>query len=145
MSALPVYGTVPQWGMFITFLAAVLGVWLKFRQQNFDFSAADRKSFKESIAELERKVTECEAREADRIQEIKGLHEELFGLRKQHIQEQISFARAIIQSLGRESPQLSVLLSALENGQRALDAQKEAQKQVHQLTGVTGDTHTEGE
>jgi chromosome segregation ATPase len=132
-------GTIPQWGMFVTFLVAILGVWLKLRQQQFDFSSSDRKTLGDKIQRLEKKVEDCEAREQERIGEIKELHEEIFGLRKQHIQEQISFARAIIESLGKESPQLNVLLTAMENGHRAL----EAQRKIHQLTGVRGDILTE--
>lgn len=141
MQEITVLGTLPQWGMFVTLVVAVLGAWINYRRQNFDFTAAARKAYEDRIKELERKVEDCEGREADRTQEIKQLHEEMFGLRKQHIQEQISFAQAIISSLGRESPQLSMLLSALENGHRSLEAQRQAaEARVHKLTGVVGDS-----
>jgi hypothetical protein len=132
-------GTAPQWAILAAVLIALIKTWPLIQQQLIAAAEGRRSAYYKRIAELEAAVRkcqeECAADKDDMLQQIKGLHEELFGLRKQHIQEQISFARAILDSLGRESPQLNILLRALENGQKALDAQRE----VHQVTGVKGD------
>lgn len=136
-----VVGTVPQWGMFITFIGVALAFVPKIRQQNFDFTAAARKVYEDRITSLEKKVEDCEedreAKEAELKRQIKDLHDELFGLRKQHIQEQISFVQAIIRSV--DSPELKSLLAALDRGHRAVVANES----VYQLTGVRGDVKGE--
>lgn len=121
-------GTPPQWALlalaFITFLKFVL----PWRQQSFVNEAQYRKENKELMDRVIKCERECEEHK-------KALHEEMFGMRKQHMQEQISFARAIIDSLP-DNPQLHLLLKALENGQKSLKYIEE----VEQVGGpVMGD------
>jgi hypothetical protein len=140
-------GSVPLWGLFATVLVTLIKTWPIIMERVEAAKAGRRVAYKDRITELEKQVQDCwekcEARDAEATKEIRGLHDEIFGLRKQHMQEQISFARAIIDSLGKESPQLAVLLSAMENGQKALEATR--RRRIRELRGVVGDKETEGE
>jgi hypothetical protein len=133
-----------MWILLASVLTTLIKTWPLIQERVHTAKAAQRKDYRDRIQELEGQVRtcqeECAADKEELTGEIKKLHEEIFGLRKQHVQEQISFARAILDSLGRESPQLNILLRALENGQKTLDAQRN----VQQLSGVEGDANTEG-
>jgi hypothetical protein len=149
MSGIPSWaGSVPMWFLLATVIGTLIKTWPAIMERVEVAKARKSVAFKDRIAELEAQVKDCwekcDARDAEATREIRGLHDEIFGLRKQHMQEQISFARAILDSLGKDSPQLSVLLKAMENGQRSLEAAHlKKQKDVHELTGVTGDAKTD--
>ena len=100
-------------------ILTLIKVWPIIQKNVYEARTAKRGEYNKRITDLENALQacreDCDARDDEAKREIRSLHDELFGLRKQHMQEQISFARAILDSLGRESPQLSVLLTALEN------------------------------
>jgi len=122
-------GTPPQWGIFIMCLIAFLKFVLPWKQQEFDHHATYRKENKELMERVLKCERECEEHK-------KQLREEIFGLRKQHVQEQISFARAIIDSIP-DSPHLQALLRVLENGQRSLESVHELKGPITDKGGVT--------
>jgi len=144
-------GSVPMWGLFATVLITLIKTWPIIMERVEVAKAGKRGEYNSRIVELEKQIKDCwekcDARDAEATVEIRNLHDEIFGLRKQHIQEQISFARAIIDSLGQDSPQLIFLLQMMENGQKSLEAKRKQEQakdpNVHELTGVVGDSQGE--
>lgn len=132
-------GWLPLWGIFGMVLIAFIKVWPQLKQQSIDERLSIKNGYIDRIKGLERDVKECRDQcDADTRQlneHITALQEELYGLRKQHIQEQISFINAITQSV--DAPQLKILLQALENGSRALDAAR--------ITPVDGPVQDKGQ
>lgn len=113
---LPVWaGTVPQWGMFILLAIAVVRVSPQWLNSLLTATQNKRASQGQRITELEEAVKFCRE-ECDRQTEM--LHKEIHGLRRQHIQEQISLINTIIQSV--DAPQLKLFLRTLESVQRDL-------------------------
>lgn len=130
-------GSVPQWGMFILLLIAVvrtspqwLGVW-----SNMKLQASNRVATR--ITELESNLREAHRDYDEKIQkcrddcdkqtkflqdEIGDLEDAIAGMRKQHIQEQISLINTIIESV--DAPQLKLFLRTLETVQRNLPVQE---------------------
>lgn len=113
---LPVWaGTVPQWGMFVLLAIAVVRVSPQWLSSLLTATQNKRASQGKRITELEEAVRFCRE-ECDRQTEI--LHNELHGMRRQHVQEQISLINTIIQSVN--APQLKLFLRTLESVQRDL-------------------------
>lgn len=116
-------GSVPLWALLGTVVIALIKVWPSLKQLDQTSEAAIRKELRERVEELK---GDCK-RATDAIRECQencdketnALREQMLGMRRQHVQEQISFARAIIDSIP-ESGQLKVVLNALEAGERAL-------------------------
>lgn len=117
-------GSPPQWGLFALALIAFFRFVIPWRQQSIDSGIQYRRENKDLLERVIKCERECEEHK-------KELREEIFGMRKQQMQEQISFARAIIDSLP-DNPHLKLLLTALENGQRSL-------KHVEEVKGPMGD------
>lgn len=134
----PWAGNLPTWFVFAAVVIALIKMWPSLHKINLDATAQKRSGYTARITELEGKLEdqkkECDEREERLMGEVKSLHEEIFGMRKQHIQEQISFVRAIISSI--DAPQLQTLLRALENGQRSLN-------KINGVNGPVKDKETE--
>lgn len=113
-------GTAPQWAMFVTLVIAVLKMWPTYRKADhddrrlsMDEAAALRREaakLREEVRNLGDSLNDCEE---ECRKEIKGLHEEMWGLRKQHIAEQISLINVILKSV--DAPELHSLLEVLES------------------------------
>lgn len=110
-------GTVPQWFLFATVLIAAMKLIPVLRQQSMDKETSDvnglRTELREMRAALKECQDECEAATKEAQKEIRGLHEEMWAMRKQNIAEQISLINIILQSV--DAPELRSLLSVLEN------------------------------
>ena len=115
-------GTIAQLGTFVTMLIGVGGLFLKFRGQTFAHTNSQVEQYettcarlRQDVSELVDKLTACERQCAKDKQE---LHEELWGMRKQNLTEQISLINIIIQSVN--APELKTLLRSLESVQVSL-------------------------
>lgn len=100
-------GSVPQWAMFFVAIAAFIRWVIPWRA--------------DELRKLRLELKECE--EECRA-EIKALHEEIFGYRKQNISEQLSLIDAIIRG---SSPELRELMTSLETVQNRLQIHKKIQ------------------
>jgi len=111
------FGSVPQWGMFILLLIAVVRTSPQWLESLIKAAQARRDRTQTRITELEKAVKECQDECAKQTQvlndTIRDLEEQMHGMRRQHIQEQISLVNAIIESV--DNPLLKKMLGALES------------------------------
>jgi len=130
LSDLPSWaGTVPQWAMLLVVIAAAIKLIIPWRQQVIDKEvtqvaayAAECQSLRSEVRELSTELRDCEDR-CDK--EIRGLHEEILGLRKNQVQEQISLINVIMRSVN--NPELQSLMLMLESVQSSLKRKEGAQ------------------
>lgn len=108
-------GTVPQWGMLIVLCIAIVRTSPQWLSALLTAAHNKRASYANRITELEEAVKFCRE-ECDRQTGL--LYEEIHGMRRQHVQEQISLINSIIQSV--DAPQLKLFLRTLESVQRNL-------------------------
>jgi esterase/lipase len=126
---------IPGWGIFLLCTVTLIKTWPIIQKNLLDARAnADQRASKErdSIADYYRHEIEmlrdevrqcresCEKQEAALLNKIDDLNETIHGMRRQHIQEQISLISAVIQSIGADHPLLKQLLLSFETVQRAL-------------------------
>lgn len=118
LSSMPVWaGTVPQWGMLLTFFFAVYKL-------SFTDAAAIRKEMIGRINGLKKDHQECEERLDKAFDKIRGLE-------RQRISEQIAIMRAILRTV--EDPGLRNQLGMLEAMQMM--------EPVEELGNVEGDSN----
>lgn len=117
-------GSVPQWGLLATIVLAFFKLWPVLRQQTIDVNNEQVKLYAETCTQLRvelnllsEKLFNCEDK-CDK--DIRKLNDELNGMRRQHVQEQLSLINAIIASV--DAPQLKVLLTSLESVQLAMQS-----------------------
>lgn len=95
---------------------------LAHRKVDTDSHAEQVKQYAETCSELREEVRKLTDRvhecEESCARETKALNEELLGLRRQHVQEQISLINSIIQSV--DSPLLKSLLKNMETVRNSL-------------------------
>lgn len=115
---------VPLWGAFIVLLGIFVRQIVPWRQLSLSSEQQLRKELKDRVDELKgdnatlmNRVIQCEKECAEGTTKFQ---EEILGLKRQHFQEQISFARAVIDSVP-DAPQLKLLLTALETGKRSVE------------------------
>lgn len=106
---------VPQWGIFIILLGLAVKQIVPWRQVTLDSRDKFCKTLTEQMDLLQKKLTKCEE---DCAKSSKELHEELFGMRKQNIQEQISLINTIMRSV--DAPELKSMSMLLERVQQNL-------------------------
>lgn len=125
---MPEWITWPQWvgtpsqvGLLLvvigTVLIAYIKVWPVLLEARITERHKERQELRARITELEKAVEDCR-RECDRQtallqDEIGDLQETIYGMRRQHVQEQISLINAIIESV--DNPVLKKMLGALES------------------------------
>ena len=119
-----VVGTVPQWAMFLTLFVAAIKLVPVLRQQTLDADTSHAASWQKECenlrAALKAQQDQCHADNEVFRKEITRLNEELFGMRKQHITEQIELINVIMNSV--DAPQLKGMLRLLERVQTQLAA-----------------------
>jgi esterase/lipase len=126
---------VPGWGIFLLLAVTLIKTWPIIQKNLLDARAnADRRAAKErddlsdyyrhEIEMLREEVRQCrescEKQERELVNKIEELNETIHGMRRQHIQEQISLISAVIQSIGADHPLLRQMLLSFETVQRAL-------------------------
>lgn len=115
-------GTPPQWALLVIVIIAVLRYGPIWHKQVIDAQADKRLRYSVRIGELEDKLrklrSDCDQETANLKKEIKGLHDEINGLRAQRITEQMAIIRGILQTV--DSPELKRQLSMLEAVQIAI-------------------------
>jgi hypothetical protein len=127
-----IQGSLPGWAVVVILVGSLIKIWPIIQRNLLD--ARDKRDHRYStrISELERAVhecqKECEDHKNELRKEISGLTETIMGLRRQHVQEQISLITAIIESV--DNPLLKKLMKSLESVQRALP---------REIPGVAGD------
>lgn len=133
---LTVWSGVPVWGMFLLFLVTLVKTYPIIQRNLLDAREKRESRYSIRIRDLEEAVVicqrTCEADKEEMRKEIRELNEKLVGLRRQHVQEQISLVAAIIESV--DNPMLKQMLNALQSVQRTLPA-----AEVVAVGEVTGD------
>lgn len=123
---LPV-GTLSQFGTFTLLLILTAGlatVWVKgiperlrVKNEGKAIDNAEMAGLRREVAEVRGDLKKCEAECAD---ELRKVHEELWGMRKQNIAEQISLINIILNSV--DAPELKAMLKVLESVKATLNA-----------------------
>lgn len=108
-------GTIAQVGTFLAVIVALIGAYVKLKDRGMTHAEVMCGQLTSEVAKLRLELHTCE--EVCR-KDIKRLHEEIFGMRKQHIAEQISFINILIRSV--DSPELQILRQTLERVQGSL-------------------------
>lgn len=108
-------GTIAQVGTFLAVIVALIGAYVKLKDRGMTHAEVMCGQLTSEVAKLRLELHTCE--EVCR-KDIKKLHEEIFGMRKQHIAEQISFINILIRSV--DSPELQILRQTLERVQGSL-------------------------
>lgn len=108
-------GTLAQVGTFGLVFIALVGAYVKLRDRGMTHAEVMCGQLTSNVQRLREELHQCE--EACR-EDIKKLHEEIFGMRKQAIAEQISFVNILLRSV--DSPELQILRTSLENVQGSL-------------------------
>lgn len=118
-------GTPSQAGVLIIAIVALLRWSLPWRKMSIDEGTQIRQELRAEITKVrsEHKICEDELastkKEVEELRdEVNNLEERILGMRRQHVQEQISLVAAIIASV--PDPSLRKLLMALESVQRNL-------------------------
>ena len=108
-------GSPAQVGLFFLALITLIKTWPIIQKNVMEARERKESRYSTRIETLEKKVEDCRA-ECDRDKKI--LLEEIHGMRRQHVQEQISLINAIIESVN--APELKTFLKMLESVQRTL-------------------------
>ncbi len=119
-------GTVPQWGLFAAVLIAIIQTVPKLRQQTMDKEITDMERYRLEVVGLRDELKTCEEQCA---KDLRDLQEELWGMRKQNIAEQISLINIILNSV--DAPELKAMLKVLENVRSTLSARGLAETVVN--------------
>jgi len=117
---------VPGWGVFLLLCVTLVRVWPNLQKNNLEARDKRETRYSARITELEDAVEECR-KECDQHKEIlrielRKLELEMLGMRRQHIQEQISLVSAIYESV--DSPVLKHLMTSLQSIQKALPVEQ---------------------
>lgn len=120
-----IIGSVPQWGMLAALLALLFKNVIPWRQQNLSANELFCKNLTSQVDKLTTNLKHCEETAKASIKE---LQEELHGMRRQHIQEQISLINTIMRSV--DAPELKSMIGLLERVQQnlALSHHKEQER-----------------
>lgn len=123
-------GTLAQLGTFGLVLVALIGAYVKLKDRGMTHAEVMCGQLTTEVQTLRAELHTCEEQCRN---DIKKLHGELFGMRKQHIAEQISFINIIIRSV--ESPELQLLRQTLERVQASLETARILQQDEGDLHG----------
>lgn len=108
-------GTVFQAGTFAVVVVALIGAYVKLRDRGMTHAEVMCGQLTAEVEKLRLELHTCE--ESCR-EEIKKLHEEIFGMRRQAVSEQLSFINILLRSV--DSPELKILRETLERVQMSL-------------------------
>lgn len=116
-------GSVAQLGTLGTMVVGLTMLWPKMRElhinkeiKQVEVYATECGTLRGEVSELRKDLRKCEE---DCTESLNKVHEEIFGLRKDAIQQQISLINVIAQSV-QDNPELSRMLNTLESVQVAL-------------------------
>lgn len=123
-------GSAAQVGTFGILLAALIGGYVKLRDRRMTFDENMYDNLMKQYENIQSRLAKCEQ---DCRDETKRLNDEIFGLRKQHVAEQIALINIIIDSV--DNPALQALRSTLESIQMRLDADKNLRLRVGSVEG----------
>lgn len=117
------FRAIPLWGAFIVLIGIFVRQVVPWRQLTLNSEQQLRAEMKERIDELKAEVKaltaaviKCEKEHAASRSEFDS---RMLGLQKQHLQEQLTFARAIVDAVP-EHPKLQLLLRSLETGRKSI-------------------------
>lgn len=119
-------GSIAQVGTFVMLAVAIIGAFVKLRGQDQTHAEKMCETLSVHVNNLRDRLVRCEE---ECREETQRLHEELFGLRKQNIAEQIAFINIIIDSV--DAPQLQTLRASLES----IGARLESDRVLHAQVG----------
>ena len=103
-------GTVTQIGTFVMLAVACITAFVRLRGQDQSHAEKMCTTLSKELAARRDRLNRCEQ---ECREETKKLHEEIFGLRKQNIAEQIALINIIIDQV--DAPALQALRSTLES------------------------------
>lgn len=128
-------GSVAQVGTFLAVVIALIGAYVKLRDRGMTHAEVMCGQLTTEVQTLRKELHQCEE---DCREQIKRLHEEIFGMRKQNIAEQISFINILMDSV--QSPELKIFRDTLERVQISLATAKMLQQDEGDLHARTPDS-----
>lgn len=108
------WGLVPAWGLFFLVLVALIKAWPSLQKNSLEHKENRESRYSKRISELEQAVRDCQRECEDHKDELR---KEVLGMRRQHLQEQISLVMIIMDSV--DNPTLKQLLARLQSTQRS--------------------------
>lgn len=119
-------GSIAQVGTFLAVIVALIGAYVKLKDRGMTHAEVVCGQLTTQLADYKKEAAENEKAlrtllkdcEEECRKDIKALHEEIFGMRKQNITEQISFINILLRSV--DSPELHILRETLERVQISL-------------------------
>lgn len=117
-------GSIAQVGTFLAVLIALIGAYVKLSDRGMTHAEVMCGQLTNEVAKLRAELHACE--EVCR-KDIKRLHEEIFGMRKNHIAEQIAFVNILLRTV--DAPELQALRQTLERVQDSLATVKVLQQE----------------
>lgn len=120
-------GTAAQVGTFGLVFVALVGAYVKLSDRGMTHAEVMCGQLTTEVNNLRKELNECEERCRT---DNKRLYDEIFGMRKQHIAEQLSFINILIRSV--DSPELQVLRTTLERVQDSLQTARILQQEQEQ-------------
>lgn len=118
-------------------LLAVLKILPTIRAQSLESKQQDLEGWRAECTDLRNRLETCERlcreRDESHTTTVNKLHEEIFGIRKQHLTEQISMINVILNSV--DAPELRQLLKTLESVKAAL--------RLEQMVQISGPSQQE--
>jgi len=112
---------VPGFGILGVMIITLIKTWPIIQKNLLEAREAREGRYATRISELEKAVADCQERELAREDLMR---KEINGLREQHLQQQLSLVRTIV-DIFPNAPQLQLLLNALENSHRSVAAAAE--------------------
>lgn len=109
------FGTVAQIGTLLAVILAVIGAYVKLKDRGMTHAEVMCAQLTTEVASLRRELHICETQCRE---DIKKLHEEILGMRKQAVAEQLSFINILLSKV--DAPELKALHSTLERVQASL-------------------------
>lgn len=107
---------LPGYGIFLLMVVTLIKTWPIIQKNLIDARNAREGRYAQRISDLEDDVEGCR-KECDDAKE--AMRKEMIGMREQHLAEQLSLVRTIIE-IFPDAPQLELLVRTLEGGKRAL-------------------------
>lgn len=108
-------GTVAQVGTFLAALVAVIGAYVKLKDRGMTHAEVMCAQLTTEVSNLRKELHICETQCRE---DIKKLHEEILGMRKQAVAEQLSFINILLSKV--DAPELQALRATLERVQASL-------------------------
>jgi hypothetical protein len=123
-------GSIAQVGTFLTIVIALIGAYVKLKDRGMTHAEVMCGQLTNEVANLRKELHQCET---ECREDIKRLHEELLGMRKQAVAEQLSFINILLSKV--DAPELKILRETLERVQMSRVTVKILQQEEERTSG----------